>query len=86
MPKKRRLVSQRYVISLNQTLANRLQQKARAKGFVNVEDYIMDVLHHHAFSHSGRPRTVSFDHLAEKFAQHTKQSRKRLLMLRRMGV
>lgn len=78
------MTDERYVITLDNELAQKLKQKAKHKGFSDLKDYIYDVLQHHAYSKGGRPKGTSFDTLAEKFAQHTKESRKRLRVLRRI--
>jgi len=80
------MADERYVITLGKELAQKLRQKAKRKGFKDLKDYIYDILQHHAYFKGGRPKGTSFDTLAEKFAQHTKESKKRLRVLRRIEV
>ncbi len=80
------MTSAHYVITLPKTVNQKLKQKAERKGFRDIKDYIQDLLHHHAFHQGGRPRASSFDSITDKFAAHTKESRKRMLMIRRMDI
>ena len=77
---------ERYLITLDKNLAIKLKQKARRRGFEDVREYITHLVYHHIYHGGGRPRTLVFDTIAEKFAAHTKESRKRLRTVRGLGL
>ncbi len=80
------MASERFLVTLNKSAAQKLQQKARRRGFDDVREYVSHLIYHHLHHSGGRPKKIFFDPLAEKFASHTKESRKRLAMIKRMEV
>lgn len=80
------MTSERFLITLNKSAMQKLKQKARRRGFEDIREYVSHLIYHHLYHSGGRPKKVLFDVIADKFASHTKESRKRLNMIKRMGV